>query len=139
MKALKQMQYRILKGSLILNLVIIAMTALTLSKPLPIIFGLIFGASISALNFVELANTLNRAVLMPPDKAQSFTVFKYFIRYFVMTVVIYVSIVAPYINVIGTFIGLISIKLIILVSNLLGDKKYFKNIFKRKEDESSGH
>ena len=138
MKALKEMQYRILKGSLILKLVIIAMTALTLSKPLPIIFGLIFGASISALNFVELANTLNRAVLMPPDKAQSFTVFKYFIRYFVMTVVIYVSIVAPYINVIGTFMGLISIKLIILVSNLLGDKKYFKNIFKRKEDESSG-
>ncbi len=138
MNALKQMQYKILKGSLVLNLVIIAMSALFLSKPLPFIIGLIFGASISALNFVELANTLNRAVLMPPAKAQSFTVIKYFIRYFVMTVVIYVSIVAPYINVIGTFLGLISIKLIILVSNLFSDKKYFKNIFSRKEDESSG-
>jgi hypothetical protein len=138
MQTLKQMQFAIIKKLIALDLIIIGISYVVMSKPIPFILGIIFGSAISVLNFIELANTLSRAITMPQDKAQSFTVIKYFIRYIVTAVVIYVSIIAPYINVVGTIVGLFIIKIIILVTNLLSDKNYFRNIFKRKEDESSG-
>ena len=138
MNALNQTKCAEIKWLTIINLIIIGIGFLFLKEPVPFVLGLIFGSAISGLNFIELANTLSRAVSMPADKAQSFTVMKYFIRYIVTAVVIYVSIVAPYINILGTILGLVIIKIIILVSNLLSDKNYFRNIFRRKEDESSG-
>lgn len=138
MQTVKQTQAFIVKIMIIFDLFAIGISFLVLKTPMPFIMGLIFGSAISLLNFIELANTLTRAVGMPPDKAQTFTVVKYFIRYIVTAIVLYVSIVAPYINVLGTILGLIIIKIIILVTNLLGDKNYFRNIFRRKEDESSG-
>lgn len=138
MQTIKQTQAFIVKILIIFDLFAIGISFLVLKTPMPFIMGLVFGSAISLLNFIELANTLSRAVGMPPDKAQTFTVIKYFIRYIVTAIVLYVSIVAPYINVLGTILGLIIIKIIILVTNLLGDKNYFRNIFRRKEDESSG-
>lgn len=134
---------RKLQKSILIKLAVVVMgcsvvSLLTLKEPMPMILGLIFGSLIGVLNFFELANTLKQAVYMPPNKAQSYTTGKYFFRYIVTAVVLYVSIVAPYINVIGTIIGLVSIKLIIMVTHMIGDKNYFRNIFKRKEDESSG-
>lgn len=138
MQTIKQTQAFIVKILIIFDLFAIGISFLVLKTPMPFIMGLVFGSAISLLNFIELANTLSRAVGMPPDKAQTYTVIKYFIRYIVTAIVLYVSIVAPYINVLGTILGLIIIKIIILVTNLLGDKNYFRNIFRRKEDESSG-
>jgi ATP synthase I chain len=139
MATIKQTQSFIIRTLLIVDLFIVAASFFLFKDPQAFILGLIFGSAISVLNFIELANTLNRAVHMPPEKAQSFTVIKYFIRYIVTAVVLFVSIVAPYINVLGTILGLVIIKIIILISNLMGDKNYFRNIFRRKEDESSGH
>jgi len=139
MATIKQTQSFIIRTLLIVDLFVIAASFFLFKDPQAFILGLIFGSAISVLNFIELANTLNRAVHMPPEKAQSFTVIKYFIRYIVTAVVLFVSIVAPYINVLGTILGLVIIKIIILISNLMGDKNYFRNIFRRKEDESSGH
>jgi len=139
MATIKQTQTFIIRTLLIVDLFVIAASFFLFKDPKAFILGLIFGSAISVLNFIELANTLNRAVHMPPEKAQSFTVIKYFIRYIVTAVVLFVSIVAPYINVLGTILGLVIIKIIILISNLMGDKNYFRNIFRRKEDESSGH
>lgn len=138
MNSVKSTQSFIIKIVIIVDLFLIGLSFIILKEPMPMIMGLIFGSAISVLNFVELANTLNRAVKMPADKAQTFTTVKYFIRYIVTAVVLYVSIVAPYINVVGTILGLVIIKLIIFTWNLMGDKRYFRNIFKRKEDESSG-
>jgi hypothetical protein len=138
MESIKKMQFDMLRKVILVICFISGASVFIMDEPLGFIYGLVFGSGISLLNFFELANTLNRAVLMRPDKAQSFTVIKYFIRYIVTAIVVYISIVAPYINVLGTILGLIIIKLIILVSNLLGDKNYFKKIFRRKEDESSG-
>ena len=138
MESIKKLQISIFIKLAIVDVVLVLLSLILIEKPLPFIIGLIFGSLISALNFVELANTLTHAVYMPPSKAQTFTTAKYFIRYIVTAVVLYVSIVAPYINVLGTIVGLVSIKLIIMVTNLMSNKQYFSNIFKRKEDESSG-
>ncbi|OJV62373.1 MAG: hypothetical protein BGO41_06135 [Clostridiales bacterium 38-18] len=138
MNALKQTQKRIMTWLLIVDAIIIGVSFIAIKEPRPFVLGLVFGSAISGLNFMELSNTLSRAVQMQSDKAQSFTVIKYFIRYIVTAVVLYVSIVAPYINVLGTILGLVIIKIIILIGNFLGDKRFFRNILRRKEDESSG-
>lgn len=138
MESIRKLQKSVLIKLAIVIAVCVIVSLLTLKEPMPMILGLIFGSLIGVLNFFELANTLKQAVYMPPSKAQTYTTAKYFFRYIVTAVVLYVSIVAPYINVIGTILGLVSIKLIIMVTNMIGDKNYFRNIFKRKEDESSG-
>lgn len=98
-----------------------------------LILGLILGLSISTLNFIELANTLTRSVTMRPDKAQSFTIKKYFVRYIINGVAIYVAVVTPHIHVIGAVIGMLLIKIVIIVTNLFSDKQFYLNIIKRKE------
>jgi hypothetical protein len=124
---------------LIADIIFMALAYFMMEAPMPFIYGLVFGSAISALNFVELGNTLRRAVAMPPARAQGYATRKYFVRYIVTGVVLYVSIIAPYINVLGTIIGMTIIKFIIFATNLFNDKQYYKNIFKRKEDEPSGH
>jgi hypothetical protein len=95
--------------------------------------GLAFGASIGMLGFIDLSHTLQRAVQKGPAKAQSYTVRKYFMRYIMTGVVLYIAVVAPYINVIGTLIGLLLIKFAIMITNLFNDKEFYKNIIQRKE------
>ncbi|GAU75714.1 ATP synthase subunit I [Fusibacter sp. 3D3] len=137
-KTLKNLENSIIKYMLFADIAIMILSFFLVDEPIPFIVGLVFGSAVSALNFKELAVTLKRAVTMPPAKAQTFATTKYFLRYIVTAVVIFVSIVAPYINVIGTIVGLIMIKFIILATNLFNDKHYYQNIFKRKEDEPSG-
>lgn len=138
MNSVRQTQITVVKMLIAVIAIIGIMGFVFLKEPVPFLMGLIFGSAISALNFFQLANTLNRAVKMHPGKAQTFTVTQYFIRYVITAVVIYVSITASYINIIGTVIGLLTIKLIIFATNLFNDKTYYKNIFKRKEDEPNG-
>jgi len=139
MDDIRKLQLAVLKRLLIVDIALIIITVIVSDEPLPFIYGLIFGSAISGLNFMELASTLKRAVQMPSARAQSFTTRKYFMRYIVSAVVIYISIVAPYINILGTILGMTIIKLVIFATNLFNDKHYYKKIFKRKEDESSGH
>ncbi|MBS7525817.1 ATP synthase subunit I [Fusibacter paucivorans] len=135
----RKLQRNYLIYLLIADIVFVVLAFIFLEAPLAFVYGLVFGSAISALNFVELGNTLRRAVTMSPAKAQGYATRKYFVRYIVTGVVLYVSIVAPYINVLGTIIGMTIIKFIIFATNLFNDKQYYKNIFKRKEDEPSGH
>ncbi|MBN2794352.1 MAG: ATP synthase subunit I [Clostridia bacterium] len=98
-----------------------------------LILGLVFGVLISGLNFIDLSNTLQRAVSMSPEKAQSYTVRKYFMRYIMNGVVIFVAVKTPHIHVISTVLGMLLIKFSIMITNLFNDKQFYINIFKRKE------
>lgn len=134
----RKTQLTILKWLLAVDVVVIILTFVVSDTPLPFTYGVVFGSAISGLSLWELGVTLTRAVHMPPEKAQGYAVKKFIIRYIVYGVVLYVSILAPYINVLGTILGMSIIKFIILATNLFNDKQYYKNIIKRKEDESSG-
>ncbi|EKE25463.1 MAG: hypothetical protein ACD_5C00149G0004 [uncultured bacterium] len=138
MESNKAVENKIIRNLIIVDLVLIVLSQFILKEPMKFTLGLFFGSAISALNFKELAVTLRRAVAMSPAKAQTFATRKYFFRYIVSGLVIYISIAAPYINVLGTILGLTIIKFVILVTNLFNDKNYYKNIFRRKEDEPSG-
>lgn len=138
MDTIKEMQKKMLINLLIVVIVISIVSFFVMDEPKTFIIGLVFGSSISALNFLELASTLKRAVLMTPGKAQGFTVLKYFVRYIVTAIVIYISIIAPYINVLGTIVGLFVFKVMILIQNTLRNNDSRKKILQRKEDESGG-
>ncbi|MBA1334063.1 MAG: hypothetical protein HPY66_1547 [Firmicutes bacterium] len=82
--------------------------------------GLTLGVLFSVLNFRLLSLTLERAVRMEPRRAAAYAAYRYAFRYFLTGGVLYLSIVKDHINIVGTIIGLLLIKLVILVNNILG-------------------
>ncbi|SCY87534.1 ATP synthase subunit I [Alkaliphilus peptidifermentans] len=134
MDSVKQTQLRMLKSGLLLNGFICIIALVFLKNPINFVVGIVFGMAISLLNFRLLYLTLNRAVQMPPPKAQAYATSRYLLRYVITGIVVYVSIQADYINVLGTIAGLTSLKLVILKTELFNSKEYFKNILKRKEE-----
>lgn len=97
------------------------------SFAIPMIIGIIFGSVIAILNFRLLALTLEKAVNLPPGKAQAYTGVRYMIRLAITAAALIVSIKNPNLHIIGTAIGLISTQVVIFIKTLLASK------FKRKE------
>ena len=84
--------------------------------------GVAFGSIIAILNFRLLALTMEKAVELPPGKAQAYTAIRYLIRMFIVAAVVFVSVKNPNINVIGTILGLISTQIVIFIKKLLISK-----------------
>lgn len=133
MNSIGETQIRIIKGVLIVNGIIGLVGILLVKPPMPFLTGLLFGTIISLLNFRLLSLTMKKAVEMQPHQAQVYATTRYMIRYFIIGMVLYISIKAEYIHVLGTFLGIITLKFVILKKELFNNKQYFKNIFKRKE------
>ena len=135
METVKETHTRLLKGTVLLNAVIAIIGFFVVNNPATFIYGLLFGATIGFLNFRLLYLTLKRAVTMLPHKAQAYAASRYIIRYTLTGIVLYVSIRSDKLNTIGTLAGLISIKLVILKTELFNSRQFFLNIIKRKEDK----
>ncbi|WP_338535843.1 ATP synthase subunit I [Helicovermis profundi] len=131
MNEIKKLQANIFKWVILLFTISSVLTLVFINDPKRFIIGLLFGTLISALNFIELSKTIEKAVTMDPAKAQLFSSLRYFVRFIITGVVLFVSIKASYINVLGTIVGLLLIKLVILITNLLNNKEYYKNIFRK--------
>jgi len=133
-KTTQKTQMDVIIGVLILNSVAAIISAIFANDPMPIIMGLAFGTIIAILNFRLLYLALNKAVHLPPHKAQAYAILKYFMRYIITGVVLFVAIRGEHINVLGTIFALLSIKMVILKTELLNSKQFFMNIFKRREE-----
>ena len=59
---------------------------------IPMLMGIIFGSIIAVLNFRLLALTLEKAVNLPPGKAQAYTGVRYMIRLTITAAALIVSI-----------------------------------------------
>ena len=94
---------------------------------MPMLVGIIFGSIIAVLNFRLLALTLEKAVDLPPGKAQVYTGIRYTIRLAITAAALIVSVKNPNLHIIGTVIGLISTQVVIFIKTLITSK------FKRKE------
>ncbi|MEW9123153.1 MAG: ATP synthase subunit I [Thermotaleaceae bacterium] len=129
------LQIKLFKHTLIVVTLISGIAVFTLEKPLPFIYALIFGTLIGLLNFRNLALTLEKAVTMAPAQAQIYAGSRYFIRYFINGIVIFVSIKGEHLSVFGAILGLFIIKLVVVATNLFNDIHFFKRIFFRKEEE----
>jgi len=106
-------QIKIAKGVLITNIIIGLISWIILDQPRFFLNGLVLGASISILNFRLAAITLEKAVRFAPYKAQVYVTSRYMVRYFILGIVIYISLKANYINIIGTIIGIMSLRFVV--------------------------
>ncbi len=113
----------------IFNVIAAVILFLFIPEPLPLFLGLIFGSLATLLMFLELAVTIEKAVKMEKDRAKAYTASKYYLRVLIYGVVIFISIKASFINVIGTVIGLLSVKVVIYITNIIVQKNS-----KRKEE-----
>lgn len=100
----------------------------------PYLLGLLFGTVLGILNFRQLGVTIEKAVAMAPAKAQSYATVHYFIRFSLVAVAIMVSILSEQIQVLGTVAGLLTVKLVIYMTQLLSASSKSMNISKRKEE-----
>lgn len=109
---------KILKRVIIISFFIIGFSFIIFSKPYPIIMGYIFGVLISMLSFKLLDMTINRAIKMSPAKASGYSMFHYFLRFFIYFIVLTVSAIADYLNFPATVIGLLMVKFVIFISTI---------------------
>lgn len=113
----------VFKAVLLLVLLISAGFFLFIPSYMPYILGLILGATVSFLGFIELAFTITKAVKMEPSKANAYSAFKYHLRLIIFAAVILASIKLPQLDVVGTIVGLLSVKLVIYIMNAFSQKK----------------
>lgn len=134
MESIRELTSKVIKSVALLSVVVsIVFIVFFKSSAVALVIGLLFGVLVSTFSFIDLSQTIQRAVSKPPAQAQSYTVRKYFIRYIINGIVIYVSVVSPHIHIIGTVIGMMLIKVAIMMTNLFNDRQFYKNIFMRKE------
>lgn len=129
-----ELKKNVLKYTITLDIIIIAVLFFIVKEPLAWTYGLIFGGLIGCLNFLHLGKTMENAVKMNPGKAQAYASSQYFLRFFATGIVITISLKADYINVLATIIGLLLVKFVIFITHLFDSKDYYKRIFKRRED-----
>ena len=114
-------------GVPIFDVVAVIILILISKFSMPMLVGIIFGSIIAVLNFRLLALTLEKAVDLPPGKAQVYTGIRYTIRLAITAAALIVSVKNPNLHIIGTVIGLISTQVVIFIKTLVTSK------FKRKE------
>ena len=114
-------------GVLIFDIVAIIVLMTLFKFNMPMFIGVVFGSVIAVLNFRLLALTLEKAVDLPPGKAQVYTGVRYMIRLTIVAAALIVSVRNPNLNIIGTAVGLVSTQVVIFIKTLIISK------FKRKE------
>ena len=110
------------KGIVIYAVIASLILSILTKETIQSILGVVFGSIIAILNFRLLALTMEKAVDLPPGKAQAYTASRYLVRLCIVAVVVFVSVNNPHINVIGTILGLISTQIVIFVKKLLISK-----------------
>jgi len=113
----KEMQIGVIIKRTIAAGVAVGFFLLLFEDRISLLLGLVFGLVFSLLNFRLLQLTIEKSVKMSEKKAQSYVTQRYFLRYAITGVVLYVAITNPSLNVLGTIAGLILLKFVILVSN----------------------
>ena len=97
------------------------------AAPRTFALGVLFGGAYSILNFRLMQLTFNKATKMPSARAQKYVQTRYFLRYLLTGVVIYVAIVNPWVNIIGVLLGLVAVKISVLINTTVSKKNVLIN------------
>lgn len=116
---LDKMLKNIYKRSLILAILIILAILVFTSNYQANIMGYIFGLLVGVLTFKLLVNSSKKSINMHPVNAERYANKQYFTRFGIYFIVLTIAGLADYLNVITSFIGLITIKTVIVVSTIL--------------------
>lgn len=99
--------------------------------PLAFALGVLFGGAYSILNFRLMQLTFDKAMKMPSARAQKYVQTRYFLRYLITGVVIYVAIINPWVNIVGVILGLVAVKISVLINTTVS-KASKKNVLTNK-------
>lgn len=122
-----KIQQRILKFVTRTNWILFSVASIVglIISPPHFAMGIIFGGLIVTINFHLLYRTLKKA-LTPPHLASLWVVLsKYYIRFIVSALIIFVLISRHYVHPVGLFIGLS----VVIVSIMLATMYEFKKLF----------
>lgn len=123
MQELFNTKTKIIINSAIVTAIMAILAVIFISNPKPIFLGLLFGYLIGVLMFEQMFLAISKAVLLDPSKAPVFMGVRYTIRFLIYGIVLYISIINPNVHIIGTFLGLVSIKIAIVITGALGKLK----------------
>jgi len=101
--------------------------AFTTAEPIKYMLGVFFGGLYSILSFRLLKLDIEKAIKMPSAKAQSYFQTRYFLRFLITGVVIYVALINPWLNIIGVLLGLLAVKLSVYLNEFLSKKNVSNN------------
>ncbi len=128
-----KMQVSIIKIYIAILLLLIGLSFLLSSDPMPMVLGFVFGGTIGILNFVLLGQILKKSVKMVPHKAQGYVSMNYFLRLTLIGFVIITALRADYLNAFCVIIGLLLIKPVIFCTQIFNNNKFFTKNKERKE------
>lgn len=116
MKELRETEFFIIKWTILFNLVLGIALLIFFDKRSS--FGLLVGSIMGIINFHLLSISLQKAVKFTPTKAQAYMVFQYIFRYILWFLVFYIALKRPDVNLLTTVIGMLTVKVIILITNI---------------------
>lgn len=100
-------------------LIVSGILALIFEDPKPYLLGWIFGGLIAMAMFKSMFFTLTRAMEKSEEKASSYVRLHYFFRFVLYAIVLIIAAKADYLNLVATFFGLLSVKYVILIRNMV--------------------
>lgn len=133
MTELNKTKKKVIVGSVLLFGIASIISVIFAKEPLKMIYGIMTGLAIGLLGFLELANTMLKAVTMNPVKAKRYAGLKYALRFIIMAAALALSALSPVVNFYGTAIGLILIKIVIYLLHIFDSSDYYKNIISKKD------
>ena len=116
-----EIQVRLLKFITRANWILFAAASLfgLLAKPIDFALGIIFGGIIVTINFHLLYRTLKRSFKPPHLASVSSILAKYYVRFIISGIIIFVLIAKNVVNPIGLFFGLSVVVASIILATLL--------------------
>ena len=116
-----EIQVRLLKFITRANWILFAAASLfgLMAKPLDFALGIIFGGIIVTINFHLLYRTLKRSFKPPHLASVSSILAKYYVRFIISGIIIFVLIAKNVVNPIGLFFGLSVVVASIILATLL--------------------
>lgn len=110
------------KGVLFLDAIVLVILAITGMISKTIIISLGFGSIYAILNLRLLSLALEKALKMPPSRAQIYASSQYFLRMALTGVVILLALKADYLNTIAVIAPMFFPKIVILGNNIIKAK-----------------
>ncbi len=116
---LDQMFKRIYKRVSIISVLILIILSIFTSNYKENIMGYIFGLLVGLLTFRLLVTSSKKSIKMDPVSAERYASKQYFTRFGIYFIVLSIAGLADYLNVLTSFLGLVMVKLVILISTIL--------------------
>ncbi|QTA84082.1 ATP synthase subunit I [Desulfonema magnum] len=124
---MNNIQQRLLKFVTLTNwiLLVVAGIAGLIMAPPDFARGIIFGGLIVTINFHLLHRTLKKALTPSRLSSHNVVIVKYYIRFVISGIIIFVLISQHYVNPIGLFVGLSVVVVSIILATLVELKNFF--------------